>query len=218
MECPGFATVKFDQSDNHCSTDFGSGTVVNVCVDGTYNIYPKDGGMLSLDPDGSALYYPKPNNNIEFSDPNHQLVYVMKHFSDVVFETIDNEGNVFNVANTGMTSEVMAGGSSAEEHCEEEEKKEKSKQKITVYKQHAPRFFVIHGDGSGTEILRYQDVAKYLMDAEDDPASAIMMDTLPDYPGVMGITVLKPMLKGVSEMWLKTYEMDNIIPSGLTSR
>ncbi len=86
------------------------------------------------------------------------------------------------------------------------------------YKQHAPRFFVVHSDGSGTELLRYQDIADYITAAEEDPSTAIVMDPLADYPGVVGLTVLKPYLKNPSDRWLVNYEQSSIIPPGLTSR
>ena len=90
--------------------------------------------------------------------------------------------------------------------------------RVTYYKQHAPRLFVCHEDGSGTELLRYQDVAEYLAYAEEDPATAILMDSLPEYPGVMGITVLKPLTRLLSDKWLKPYIQDTIVPFGLVSR
>ena len=112
------------------------------------------------------------------------------------------------------------------EETEASEKEEKqaekvepvAKQEIVQYKQHAPRFFIVHADGSGTELLRYQDLAEYIANAEDDLATAILMDPLADYPGVMGITVLKPYMKNHSDKWLLNYAQPNVIPPGLTSR
>ena len=67
-------------------------------------------------------------------------------------------------------------------------------------------------------IDHFQDVAEYIANAEDDPGTAILMDPLPDYPGVVGITVLKPYTRDISTKWLKPYEQESIIPPGLTSR
>lgn len=87
--------------------------------------------------------------------------------------------------------------------------------KIHTYTHHAPRFFIIHADGSGTELLRYKDVAENLLLAEKNPATAILKDQLTDHPGVTGITVLKPYLIGLSEKWFKNYDQESIIPSGI---
>lgn len=76
---------------------------------------------------------------------------------------------------------------------------------------------MLHSDGSGSELLRYQDVADYIAKAEDDPTTAILVDPLADYPGVLGITVLKPYLKDISEHWLQTYTTPSIVPPGLCS-
>lgn len=224
-----------------------------------------------VDADGQTLYYPRPNNNVEVYDPERQLVYNMCHFSDVVLNVTDNEGNQFTVANTGVsnvqkkTEDIVKNAEVKDEdqeqnteNAEEEKRKteveareaqnelnleaeaeegrekgemessEKEEKSETVseskpgeiihYKQHAPRFFIVHADGSGTELLRYQDLAEYVANAEDDLATAILMDPLADYPGVMGLTILKPYLKNHSDKWLLNYAQPSIIPLGLTSR
>lgn len=216
VECPGYATVKFDSHGGHCSTELGNGDSVFTALDGTYDIHHNDGACLHIEPDGTSVYFPSPNNDVDMPNPTQQLQYIMRHFTDVVCETVDNMGNTFSVTNMGETSVVMAPGQ--ETVTMETEDEEKVVQKVVMYKQHAPRFFILHPDGSGTELLRYQDVANYIAQAEDDPASAILMDPLPDHPGVIGITVLKPCTKGISESWLKTYEVGAIIPPGLVSR
>ena len=239
VECPGFATLKFDTSSTiQCSSEFASGTVVHASTDGSYDVYHADGGYLQVDPDGSAAYFPRPSNDLEVHHPGHQIQYNMRHFADLVFDTVDNEGNVFNVLKTGETivettagadviAEEQEAGAGAEEGVEqvEEETGELGKgvtvettKRVAYFKQHAPRLFVCHEDGSGTELLRYQDVAEYLAYAEDDPATAILMDSLPEYPGVMGITVLKPHTKSVSDQWIKPYIQNTIVPPGLVSR
>ena len=101
---------------------------------------------------------------------------------------------------------------------EEVEANVPKQKEVMEYKQHAPRFFIVHADGSGTELLRYQDLAEYIANAEDDLATAILMDPLADYPGVMGLTVLKPYLKNHSDKWMLNYAQASIIPPGLTLR
>ncbi|CAH1799483.1 unnamed protein product [Owenia fusiformis] len=228
IECPGYATVTYNCETSECITSFGNGTRVHTYKDGGYDIDHCDGGMLLVDSDGCSMYRPRPNNDIEFLQPNQDHVYVMRHFADVVCETVDNEGNVFNVKNTGETMVITANGEPVESvEVDSEDGNEKNEnngqtvihtKKVVQYKQHAPRFFVVHSNGSGTELLRYQDVAEYLTTAENDPTVAILNDPLPDFPGVNGITILKPYLKGVSEQWVKKYERQTIMPEGLLSR
>ena len=180
--------------------------------------------------DGSAMYYPRPNNDLEMFNPGQPLQYSFTHFGEVIVETVDNEGSVFNVTNSGETVVMTARGqeimpAAEDDVFEENEKADAGTEKtvtnikrVTEYKQHAPRLFVIHQDGSGTELLRYHDVAEYISQAEDDASTAILMDPLPDYPGVVGITVLKPYLRNISQHWLRNYGLDTIVPPGLVSR
>ena len=119
--------------------------------------------------------------------------------------------------NKEVTEEQEKGQTEAPEKEEVEADVPKQKE-VIEYKQHAPRFFIVHSDGSGTELLRYQDLAEYIANAEDDLATAILMDPLADYPGVMGLTVLKPYLKNHSDKWMLDYAQASIIPPGLTSR
>ena len=238
MECPGFATVLFDEQDCLCQTEFGNGTSLQVSPSGQYELCHITGGRLSIDEEGHAIYHPQPNNSVEMRDPSRPLQYVMKHSADVICETVDNEGNVFNVKNNGECLVLPAEGTEVIEAekptlfippdedndplQQQEEKRDEDKavisKQVVYYKQHAPKLFVIRPDGSGTQLLRYEDVADYIAEAEDDPSTAILVDPLPDYPGVLGITILKPYLKDISQQWLTNYMESNIIPAGLTSR
>ena len=55
------------------------------------------------------------------------------------------------------------------------------------------RFFVIHKDSSGTELLRYDDLSEYFSEVEVDPMSAIIRDSVQGYTGIMGTTILRPL-------------------------
>ncbi len=223
VECGGYATVKFDTSTTECSTEIGNGSIVHTFPSGNYDIYHHDGTHLQINHDGDTRLHPRPNNDLELLDPNHKLQYRLTHFDEVIIETTDNDGNIFSVHNTGETSVIKADGTKVgidEEGLEklDGEVENINKKNVVTYKQHAPRFFILHSDGSGTELLRYQDVSEYLADAEDDLATAILMDPLADHPGVLGITILKPYVENVSQKWLTRYSMNTIIPPGLTSR
>ena len=45
---------------------------------------------------------------------------------------------------------------------------------------------MIHGDGSGTELLRYKDVHEYIGDAQLDPITAVIREPLPENMKVTG--------------------------------
>ncbi len=68
----------------------------------------------------------------------------------------------------------------------------RSRNLYRTYKKHSPRFFIIHKDSSGTELLRYEDIKDYLTETEVDPMSAIIRDNLQGYPNIVGTTVLRP--------------------------
>ena len=67
-------------------------------------------------------------------------------------------------------------------------------------------------------ILFCQDIAEYIISSEDDPATAVLMDPLPDYPNVFGISIMRPHFDNMSKQWIRPYTLDTIIPDGLTSR
>lgn len=54
------------------------------------------------------------------------------------------------------------------------------------------RFFIIHEDGSGTELLRFKDLYSYLRTMDLDPSTAVVREPLLSNPKVTGATVMKP--------------------------
>ena len=174
-----------------------------------------DGGRVEVDTEGIVTYFPRPIKNMEQLLPDRECRYMLCHNADITVETVDPDGNVFNVRNNGDFSVIPANQDDISDVSSEDQPKEK---KITVFKEHAPRFFIIHANGSGTELYRYQDIAEYLSSAEQSNATAVLRDELPDFPGVVGITILKPYLGGPSDRWLKKYDQESIIPPGIRCR
>lgn len=81
---------------------------------------------------------------------------------------------------------------------------------------HAPRLYTVKRDGGGgVELLRQQDVANYLTEAERDPDSVILTERLADCSDVACITVLRPARRNPSEAWLCPYTNETVIPPGL---
>ncbi|XP_021376816.1 sperm-associated antigen 17-like isoform X5 [Mizuhopecten yessoensis] len=215
VECPAYATVEFNCLTSENLTIFGNGTTINVFPDGYYMLHQHDGGRVEVDMEGTLTYYPRPIRNMEQLLPERELQYILCHNADVVVETVDSDGNVFNVKSNGDFTVIPVNGDALSESSMDEGKTDK---KLTTFREHAPRFFILHSDGSGTELLRYQDVAEYLSTAEHSPATAVLKDDLPDYPGVLGITILKPYLGGPSERFFKKYDQESIIPPGIRCR
>jgi hypothetical protein len=56
------------------------------------------------------------------------------------------------------------------------------------------------------------------MASERNPATAVLKEPLHEYPGVLGMTILKPYIGGLSQRWLKQYDQPSIIPAGIRSR
>lgn len=101
VECPGYASVKFDSASGLCSTEFGSGCVVDCMMEGRYDVFHPSGGFLRLDPDGTAVYYDQADGR-QSPGFNHQpQYYVMRHFDSVIAETIDRHGTHYIVTNSG---------------------------------------------------------------------------------------------------------------------
>ena len=55
-----------------------------------------------------------------------------------------------------------------------------------------PRFFIIHADGTSSELLRSVDVTDFLVQAEEDPTTAVLKSSLEGHADVTGLTVLRP--------------------------
>ena len=139
-----------------------------------------------VEADGTSVYTPRPDNSVEVHDAALDTRLYFRHFAENLVETVDNEGNAFFVRHTGDTDVSLAARGTdlvtheeGEVEEEEEEKKEGVRiHRVLTYKQHAPRLLVLRPDGSGTELLRYQDVAEYVTAAEQDPNTAMLMDPL----------------------------------------
>eukprot|EP00058_Branchiostoma_floridae_P014404 XP_002599892.1 hypothetical protein BRAFLDRAFT_120607 [Branchiostoma floridae] len=254
VECVGYATLLFNSLDGSCMTVFGNGTSLMTNLNGTYQLYHGDGGRLDMDADGTTVYAPRPDNDLGRGGEEEMALgsYVMRHNTEMCCEMVDLQGNVFQVAVDGTTSVIRAGQYGEEEGDEEEDESFQKRRKMIQYGEHCPRFFIIHANGSGTELLRYytvsycsgiiqygehcprffiihangggtellrpKDVAEYLSMAARDPTCALIQDPLPEYPGVTGITVLKPHTSGISQSWLKKLDEEVIMPKGLKSR
>ena len=55
-----------------------------------------------------------------------------------------------------------------------------------------PRYFIIHKDGSGEELLQYADIKEHLEKAEKNPCTAVLKSDTEGTKAVSGITILQP--------------------------
>lgn len=94
----------------------------------------------------------------------------------------------------------------------------KFEKKFSIYREYVLRFFIIYVDGSGTELLRYQDIAEYLINAEQSFVIVVLKDELVNFLGVIGIIILKLYIGGLLERWLKKYDQEFIILYGIRCR
>ncbi|KAG2457070.1 SPG17 protein, partial [Polypterus senegalus] len=117
----------------------------------------------------------------------------------------------------GTTSVII---SDSEGITEEEDtpKEHTATDKAITYKVHAPRFFIVHDDDSGTELLLSKDVQWYLSQAYTDQTVAVLKEPLPEFTDVVGITVLSPCNEDIWSRWITKKQLENIIPVNLKSR
>ncbi|KAM6309773.1 sperm-associated antigen 17 [Podargus strigoides] len=86
----------------------------------------------------------------------------------------------------------------------------------TLFEGLSSGFFVVSGDGSGTELLRSRNVHKYLDEASSDPTAAILQDPVQECPGVLSITILHPLAE--ASPWAMKKEPETIVPPNLQSQ
>ncbi|XP_072182655.1 sperm-associated antigen 17 [Excalfactoria chinensis] len=215
VENPEFAIVTTNCEDGTCCAVFGDGTSIIAKPQGTYQVLPNKTGSLFIDEECSAVYT---HEACSFTTKKGMQAgrYIMKHTSSTICEMMDPEGNLFKVMADGSTSVLVQSidfdnkenGSSASVLPEIN--------KSISYDEHVPRFFIIHMDGSGTELLRSKDVEEYLAEVSGDPAVAVLQEPVQEYPGAVSITILFPLSE--ASPWVMKKEPESIVPPNLQPR
>ncbi|XP_013930483.1 PREDICTED: sperm-associated antigen 17-like isoform X2 [Thamnophis sirtalis] len=216
IENPHFATVLTNSEDSTCCAVFADGTSIISKPQGTYQILPINKGSLFIDENYSAVYSPeafeKNDSELMSSDENQRVgKYIMKHNSKIVCEMTDVTGNIFKVMADGSTSTFIPSIDAENKVTEPAEI-----QTPVIYGEHAPRFFIVHADGSGTELLRTKHTEEYLAMAYGHPTITVLREAIKECPGVLSITVLCPLTE-VSQ-WIMKKDSDTIVPYSLQSR
>ncbi|KAM4904596.1 sperm-associated antigen 17 [Sylvia borin] len=208
VENPEFATVITNCRNGTCCTVFGDGTSILAKPQGTYQVLPSKGGFLFFDEDCSAVYSHEGYDFISKEEKKQAGRYIMKHTSSTICEMTDPEGNTFKVLADGSTDVCIP---SIDTDGKEDGSSEADEiNKPITYNEHAPRFFIISADGSGVELLREKDVHKYVAEACSDPATAVLKDPVQEQPGVLSITILRPMAE--ASPWVMKKEPESIVP------
>ncbi|XP_061493818.1 sperm-associated antigen 17 isoform X2 [Rhineura floridana] len=216
VENPDFATVITNCEDSTCCAIFADGTSIISKPQGTYQILPMNKGCLFIDENCSAVYSPEAFEKsgcelISSFEDQQAGKYIMKHNCTVACEVMDPEGNIFKVMADGSTSEFIANIDSDEKELEP------TKIQIPIiYGEHAPRFFIVYADGSGTELLRTRDADEYLAMAYGDPVTAVLQEPIQECPGVLSMTIVCPLTE--TSRWVMKRDSSTIVPYNLQSR
>ncbi|PKK30587.1 sperm associated antigen 17 [Columba livia] len=216
VENPEFATVITNCEDGTCCTIFGDGTSIIAKPQGTYQVLPMKTGSLFIHEDCSVVYTPEAYNFISKKEEKQGGRYIMKHTSSTICEMMDPEGNLFKVMADGSTNVCVPGIDTDEKEDSNSASVFPEINKPVTYEEHAPRFFIVYADGSGSELLRSRDIDKYLAEACSDPATAVLQDPVQECPGVLSITILRPLAE--TSPWVMNKEPESIVPPNLQSR
>ncbi|RNA34735.1 sperm-associated antigen 17, partial [Brachionus plicatilis] len=201
IECPGYATTIFNTITSECTLAIGTNGTI-VCCDPAkvnYSVMHGNGEIIDVNKDAS-VYVTIKNGALMAKNK-----FCFRQDADVILEHEDEMGNRFKVNKSGKNS-IFNVNSKGEI------------KPLKIYNKHSPRFFIIHKDSSGTELLRSEDVSEYLADVEVDPMTAIIRDNVQGYPNIMGTTVLRPLRNCLTDEWTNEYDEKEIIPPGLRSR
>ncbi|KAM3857606.1 sperm-associated antigen 17-like [Diretmus argenteus] len=221
VEKEGCATVVMYPDRRNAHVFLADGTVIAASSHGAYQVLPSSLGLLQIQSDGRCVYWSNPpvTTSPEGGSPSSQLGnYVMSHTDKVACDTTDHDGNHFQVMEDGQISAVISSPvESTLEEGEEEEDGEVARLHVKQ-REHFPRLFVVHEDGSATELLSAQTVEQLLSQADSDPTVALLKEPLPDTQGEYGITILKPCHQSVWSQWLLRKQNPNIIPANLRNR
>jgi hypothetical protein len=120
VECPGYASVTYNNARPDCQVEFADRTVLHAQPDCSYHVEQADGGLLMIETDGTAVYFPCPDYTCpprSSSEPHMQ--YIMRHFADDLLQTVDDDKNLFQVRADGFAGALLA-SSGHVDHAEED--------------------------------------------------------------------------------------------------
>ncbi|XP_041635673.1 sperm-associated antigen 17 [Cheilinus undulatus] len=221
VEKEGCATVLMYPERQMAHVFLADGTVITGTNQGAYQVFPSSVGLLQIQSDGKYVYSsdplvtPSPNNHSATNQPGS---YTMSHTDRVACDITDPDGNHFQVLEDGQLSVLNFSPAPSTLKHNEEEPEDKIVGIPVKHRQHCPRLFMVHEDGSGTELLSSQTVEELLQEAYSDSTVALLKEPLPDTQEELGITVLKPSQQSVWSQWLLGKQNPDITPPNLRNR
>ncbi|XP_034532729.1 sperm-associated antigen 17 isoform X2 [Notolabrus celidotus] len=224
VEKEGCATVVMYPERHMAHVFLADGTVITGNNQGAYQVFPSSVGLLQIQTDGKCVYTsdppvtPSPNNGTPTNQPGS---YTMSHTDKVACDITDPDGNHFQVMEDGLLSVLNFSPAPSTMKQEEEPEEEEDREIAVIHakqREHCPRLFVVHEDGSGTELLSSQTVEELLYQAYSDPTIKVLKEPLPDRQDEFGITILKPSQQSVWSQWLLGKQNPNITPPNLRNR
>nr|XP_046236431.1 sperm-associated antigen 17 isoform X2 [Scatophagus argus] len=225
VEKEGCATVVMYPERHTAHVFLADGTVITGNNQGAYQVFPSSVGLLEIQTDGKCVYSsdpldtPGPNGG---SQANQLGTYTMSHTDRVACDITDPDGNHFEVMEDGQLSVLSFSPAPStfkqdEEEPEEEADREMARNNVK-HREHCPRLFMVHEEGSGTELLSSQTVEELLYQAYSDPTVALLKEPLPDTQDEFGISILKPSQQSVWSQWLIAKQNPDITPPNLRNR
>ncbi|XP_008296225.1 sperm-associated antigen 17 [Stegastes partitus] len=225
VEKEGCATVVMYPERHTAHIFLADGTVITGNNQAEYQVFPSSAGLLQIQSDGKCVYSsdqvvtPSPKGCTATNQPG---TYTMSHTDKVACDITDPDGNHFQVMEDGQISVVnFSPAPSPAKHDEEELEEEEDREMARLHeehREHCPRLFLVHEDGSGTELLNSRPVEELLYQAYSDPAIALLKEPLPDAQDEFGITILKPSHQNVWSQWLLSKQNPDITPPNLRNR
>ncbi|XP_031706794.1 sperm-associated antigen 17 isoform X2 [Anarrhichthys ocellatus] len=224
VESDGFPTVVMYPERHTAHVLLADGTVVSGNNQGAYQVFPSSAGLLHIESDGKCVYSsdplvtPSPKGCTPTNRPGS---YTMSHADIVACDVTDPDGNHFQVMEDGQLSVLNCSPAPSTLKQDEEQPEEEDREMVKInvkHREHSPRLFVVHEDGSGTELLSSQTVEELLYQAYSDPTIALLKEPLPDAQDEFGITMLKPSHQSVWSQWLLGKQNPDITPPNLRNR
>ncbi|KAM7366160.1 hypothetical protein PAMP_015625 [Pampus punctatissimus] len=221
VEKEGYATVVMYPERHTAHVFLADGTVITGNNNGAYQVFPSSVGLLQIQSDGKCVYSsdplvtPSPKGGTPTNQPGS---YTMSHTDKVACDITDPDGNHFQISALNFSPAPSTLKHDEEEPEEGEEEDREMARLHEKHREHCPRLFLVHEDGSGTELLSSQTVEELVYKAYSDPTIALLKEPLPDTQDEFGITILKPNHQSVWSRWLLGKQKPDITPPNLRNR
>ncbi|XP_026155171.1 sperm-associated antigen 17 isoform X2 [Mastacembelus armatus] len=221
VEKEGCATVVMYPERHTAHVFLADRTVITGNNRGAFQVLPSSVGILQIQSDGKCVYSsdslvtPSPKGSAPTNPPGS---YTMSHTDSVACDVTDPDGNHFQVRADGQVSVLNFSPAPSTLTHEEEEQDGDMAGLHVQHREHCPRLFLVHADGSGTELLSSQTVEELLYQAHCDPTIALLKEPLPDTQDEFGITILKPSEESVWSKWVLEKQSPDITPPNLRNR